>query len=150
VEIMAASMSPAPTLTPTVGSSGGDYICLINLLLLCLSFSTCLSWTCFIVNVFLLCVCWTCDELVDLRDARRLICVSYNTLQCLWQQFTMNCNVYVRSLLLYLCLWQQFTMNCNVYAISLLLYLCYSASPLPRAAMKCQHRWIDFLWYVTH
>jgi hypothetical protein len=51
------------------------------------------------INMFLLCVCWTCDELVDLRDAvdqsmspilERIamsMAVAYNELQCVCQNF---------------------------------------------------------------
>jgi hypothetical protein len=53
--MMAATTAPA--LTPTMGSFGGDYLCLINLFFLYLSFSACLSRTCPTINVFLLCVC---------------------------------------------------------------------------------------------
>jgi hypothetical protein len=51
------------------------------------------------VNMFLLCVCWTCDELVDLRDAvdqsmssilegiAMSMAATYNELQCVCQKF---------------------------------------------------------------
>jgi hypothetical protein len=51
------------------------------------------------VNMFLLCVCWTCDELVDLRDVlnqsmspilegiEMSVASPYNELQCVCQNF---------------------------------------------------------------